>query len=105
MVREDGKRNFALRDENGLEESIFTGSEPRDAALKAARRLETVHSSEEDARKESITIRLREKGTQKIHVYDAWSWTEETPKDSPDWLGKTFTEANVSKLFVNDLSS
>ena len=39
MVREDGKRNFALREPDGTESSVFSGNYPRQAALKAARRL------------------------------------------------------------------
>jgi hypothetical protein len=47
MTREDGKRNFALRDSDGTETSVFSGRTPRQAALKAARRLPTAPSKEE----------------------------------------------------------
>lgn len=94
MVREDGKRNFALR-ESGDETSVFSGNTPRQAALKAARRIEDVADSEQDAdRKE---LRLREKGTDKVHVYEAWAWEEEAPGDKPDWMPGEITKANVSK--------
>jgi len=103
MVREDGKRNFALRDDAGNESSVFSGNTPRQAALKAARRLEDVAGAEAQAPRQEI--RLREKGTDKIHIYEAWAWQEEAPADAPDWLqGRTdITEANVSKEGINHL--
>ncbi len=94
MPRQDGKRNFALREDNGEESSVFSGNTPRQAALKAARRLDTA-SSEDAADREEI--RIREKGTDKIHIYEGWAWEEEAPEDSPDWMTGTITEANVSK--------
>lgn len=100
MVREDGKRNFALREE-GDEESVFSGNTPRQAALKAARRLDNVGRSEHDA--PQFEIRLREKGTDKVHIYDAWAWESEAPNDSPDWMPNEITEANVSKKGIDHL--
>jgi hypothetical protein len=49
-------RNFVLRDEKGDEHGIFTGKQPRQAALKAANRGEGTKSKPE-------IIRLRERGT------------------------------------------
>lgn len=101
MVREDGKRNFALR-EGGEETSVFSGNTPRQAALKAARRL-TPESSESAAKSNAEEIKLREKGTDKVHKYEAWSWEDEAPEDSPDWMPEEITEANVSKKGINHL--
>ena len=103
MVREDGKRNFALREENGSEESVFSGNTPRQAALKAARRLDQVGDSEQSAPR--IEIRLREKGTDKVHVYDAWAWQSNAPGNKPDWMPGSITEANVSKKGIEHLES
>jgi len=50
------KRNFALRDKDGIEIGVFSGKQPRQAALKAANRGFT-------------DIRLRERGTKKVHIY------------------------------------
>ena len=101
MVREDGKRNFALR-ESGEKTSVFSGNTPRQAALKAARRLEA-ESSESAAKSNAEEIRLREKGTDKVHKYEAWSWEDEAPEDSPDWMPEEITEANVSKQGIEHL--
>ena len=50
------KRNFALRDKDGNEIGVFSGKQPRQAALKAANRGFT-------------DIRLRERGTKKVHIF------------------------------------
>ena len=100
MVREDGKRNFALRSNDGEEPSVFSGNTPRQAALKAARRLEPA-PSEDDA--DQIELRLREKGTDKVHIYDGWAWHETAPDDKPDWMPDEITEANVSKQGIEHL--
>jgi len=78
MVREDGKRNFALREDDGSEPSEFSGSMPRQAALKAARTLDPAPAEDEAER---TTLRLREKGTQKIHEYEGWAWKDMKPHD------------------------
>jgi hypothetical protein len=101
MVREDGKRNFALRERGGREESVFSGNTPRQAALKAARRLSEVGSSEASAPR--TEIRLREKGTDKVHIYDAWAWETRAPSDKPNWMPSRITEANVSKKGIEHI--
>lgn len=99
MVREDGKRNFAQLDGNE-EVGVFSGNYPRQAALKAARRLEPAGSEDDAPRSE---LRLREKGTDKVHIYDAWAWEEAAPEDGPDWLSGTVSQANVSKNGIEHL--
>lgn len=97
---DDGKRNFALRDTSGGESSVFSGRTPRQAALKAARRLEPAGSENQADR---IELRLREKGTKKVHIYDGWAWKEDAPDDKPDWMPTNITEANVSKKGIEHL--
>ncbi|AXG05623.1 chromosomal protein MC1 [Haloplanus rubicundus] len=101
MVREDGKRNFVMR-EDGQEDSVFSGNMPRQAALKAARRLDPA-SSESDAEANATEIRLREKGTDKVHIFDAWAWEEDAPDDKPDWMGDRITKGNVSKKGIEHI--
>ena len=73
---------------------------PRQAALKAARRLELADNESEVL---LIQFRLREKGTKKLHIYEGWAWYEQAPEDKPDWMSETITEANVSKEGVEHL--
>jgi hypothetical protein len=46
---------------------------------------------------DSHPVRLREKGTEKLHLYEGWAWRADAPEDKPDWISETITEANVSK--------
>lgn len=97
---DETKRNFALREEDGKEPSVFSGRTPRQAALKAARRLDPADSEEAAERQE---LRLRERGTKKAHVYDGWAWTQQAPADAPDWMPAEITEANVAKKRIEQL--
>ena len=101
MVREDGKRNFGLRESDDSESSVFTGITPQQAALKAARRLDP-SPSEADA--DWHELRLCERGTDKLHIYEAWAWEEDAPEDGPEWLSETITEANISKQGIDHLN-
>lgn len=94
-MADDETRNFVLQ-EGEEETSVFKGKTPRQAAKKAARRLPPAETKE-SAMQNKQTIRLRERGTNKVHVYKAWAWTEQAPEDSPEWLEGEITEANVSK--------
>ena len=100
MAQENDKRNFALRTEDDEETSVFSGGTPRQAALKAARRLNPA-GSEETA--DTQELRLREKGTHKVHVYEGWAWEESAPDDKPDWMPEEITKGNVSKEGVEHL--
>ncbi len=106
MVREDGKRNFALREEDGSEPSEFSGNMPRQAALKAARTLDPAPSEDEA---DPTTLRLREKGTEKVHEYEGWSWEADAPEvdeaEDEFWLNdlNEITKANVSKQGIEYL--
>jgi hypothetical protein len=104
MVREDGKRNFVLREEDGTESSVFSGSMPRQAALKAARRLDP-HDSEDEAESHPTELRLREKGTDKVHIFHAWAWESSAPEDKPEWMEERqkITKGNVSKQGIEHL--
>lgn len=100
MARDEGKRNFALRESSGEESSVFSGGTPRQAALKAARRLDPADS---EASADRTEIRLREKGTHKVHIYEGWAWEETAPDDKPDWMPGEITKGNVEKQGVEHL--
>jgi hypothetical protein len=96
----DDQRTFALRAETGEETGLFSGKRPRQAALKAARRLDPAESEAQAAGED---LRLRERGTKKLHIYEGWAWREQAPEDRPDWMAETVTEANVSKHGIEHL--
>ena len=100
MGRNDDKGNFALRETSGDETSLFTGITPRQAALKAARQLTPI-GDEQDAKR--CELALRETGTEKVHVYQAWAWQEDAPTDRPEWMPEVITQANVRKQHIEHL--
>ena len=83
-------RNFVLRDVDGNEHGVFTGKQPRQAALKAANRSEGTESKPQ-------IIRLRERGTKKVHVFKAWKQLVEAPKNKPDWMPEKISKPFVKK--------
>ena len=90
MTTPKPKRNFVLRDEEGNEYGVFTGKQPRQAALKAANRGEGTKSRPE-------IIRLRERGTKKIHVFKAWKVVVKAPATRPDWMPEEICKPFVKK--------
>jgi len=81
---------FALIGENGDEIGFFRGKQPRQAALKAACR-------------GYIDIRLRERGTKKLHVFVGERVQTEKPKNAPAWMPGTIWKPNVKKICVEKM--
>ncbi len=84
------KRNYALRDAKGKEIGVFSGKQPRQAALKAANRGFT-------------DIRLREKGTKKVHVFVGERKQVRKPKNAPSWMPNKIWKPNVKKVGMEKL--
>jgi len=83
-------RNFVLRDKDGNEHGVFTGKQPRQAALKAANRGEGTKAKPE-------IIRLRERGTKKVHIFKGWKELVEAPKNRPEWMPDKIWKPFVKK--------
>ena len=83
-------RNFVLRDKDGNEHGVFTGKQPRQAALKAANRGEGTESKPE-------IIRLRERGTKKVHIFKAWTQIVKAPENRPNWMPEEISKPFVKK--------
>ena len=83
-------RNFVLRDEDGNEHGVFTGKQPRQAALKVANRCNGTKAKPE-------TIRLRERGTKKIQVFKAWKEIVKAPENRPAWMPEEISKPFVKK--------
>ena len=84
------KRNFVLRDEDGTENGVYEGKQPRQAALKAANR-------SEGTKKKPVTIRLRERGTKKVHVFKGWREQVKAPEKEPSWMPEKIFKPFVKK--------
>jgi hypothetical protein len=90
IMAENEMRNFALRDKDGNEISVFTGKQPRQAALKAANRGHT-------------DIRLRERGTKKVHIFTGERKQVKKPKSTPAWMPDKIWKPIVKKVGVEKL--
>jgi hypothetical protein len=89
-MAEKEMRNFALRDLEGNETGVFTGKSPRQAALKAANRGHT-------------DIRLRERGTKKVHIFTGERIQIDKPESAPAWMGDKIWKPKVKKEGVEKL--
>lgn len=87
-------RNFVLRDKEGNEHGVFTGKQPRQAALKAANRGSGTKDNPE-------LIILRERGTKKLHYYDGWREEVPAPKNKPSWMPDMIKKPNVKKMKID----
>ena len=89
-MAEKETRNFVLRDKDGNENGVFTGKQPRQAALKAANRGHT-------------DIRLRERGTKKVHILTGERVQVKKPKGAPAWMPAKIWKPIVKKVGVEKL--
>lgn len=89
-------RNFILRNDDGSEKGIFTGKQPRQAALKAANR--TTGTKEAP-----VIIKLRERGTKKVNVFKAWREYIDAPEKRPAWMPAKIYKPFVKKLGLEKL--
>lgn len=84
------KKNFVLMIEGKDSDIVFSNRQPRGAALKAASR-----GYEE--------IRLRERGTKRVHVFKGWREHVSAPTKRPNWLPEKVWKAKVKKQGVEHL--
>lgn len=84
-------RNFTVIGKGGKESGSFAGSTPRQAALKAANR-------SSGTKKKPATIKLRETGTDDIHVFKGWKERVKAPENKPAWMPEKINKANVKKI-------
>jgi len=89
-------KNFVLQEKNGSETSVFTGRQPRQAALKAANRIGGTKSK-------PVEIRLRERGTKKVHIFKGWKEIVNAPKNKPNWMPDKINKPFVKKTGTEKL--
>ena len=89
-------RNFIIHNEDGTEKGVFTGNHPRQAALKVANRFG-------GSIVEPVIIKLRERGTKKVHVYQAWRQLVNAPVNKPEWLPVQIYKPFVKKIGLEKL--
>ena len=82
------KKYYVLK--QGSKLSVFTGRSPRQAALKAANRGFT-------------DIRLRERGTKKVHIFQGERKQVPKPTNAPGWMPSSIWKPNVKKIGIEKL--
>ena len=86
-----GEKKYFVLMKNGEDTSqVFASRQPRGAALKAATRAHT-------------DIRLRERGTKRVHVFKGSQTMVDKPANGPAWLPDKIKKANVSKQGIEHL--
>ena len=81
------RKNFVLMENGKDTTTVFSSRQPRGAALKAASRGFT-------------DIRLRERGTNRVHVFTGKREQVSAPSNAPGWLGSQVWKPNVKKQGV-----
>lgn len=90
-------RNFIqINATTGIESGIFTGKQPRQAALKAANRSLGTKAA-------PVEIKLRERGTKNVHVFTAWRELVDAPAKRPEWLPAKIFKPFVLKVRIEKL--
>ncbi len=84
------KKYFVLQQGGEDTEHIFSGKQPRQAALKAARR-------------GFKDIQLRERGTKKVHLFSGSVSVVSAPANKPDWLPDKIKKPSVKKEGIKRL--
>ena len=84
------KKYFVLMRSGEDTGQVFASRQPRGAALKAATRGAT-------------EIRLRERGTKRVHVFKGWTEMVNKPANGPAWLPDKVKKANVKKIGIEHL--
>ena len=89
-ARSGGMRYFVLQENDRDTAHVFTGRQPRQAALKAATRGFT-------------TVVLRERGTKKLHLFEGKRLKVSAPKNAPEWMPSQIWKAQVRKKGIRHL--
>jgi hypothetical protein len=95
-TKKTAKRNYVLRGKNGKETGVFSGNQPRQAALKAANRSKGTKAN-------PVEIRLRERGSKKVHIFKGWKQIVTAPKNKPAWMPDKINMPNVEKVGTEKL--
>lgn len=94
MSKKSEMKSYVLLNKDGTEGSIFTGHQPRQAALKAANRIG-------GTRDKPVEIKLRQRGVRnKYHVFKAWKEIIAAPKNRPKWMPEKINKPFVQKVRI-----
>ncbi len=84
-------KNFVRVNPDGTESGVYAGRAPRQAALKAA-------NDGKGTKENPETIRLRERGTKKLHVFKGYNAIVDAPEKRPAWMKPKIKKPFVEKI-------
>ncbi len=94
MSKKSEMKSYVLLNKDGTEGSVFTGHQPRQAALKAANRFG-------GTRDKPVEIKLRQRGVRnKYHVFKTWKEIIAAPKNRPKWMPEKIGKPFVKKVRI-----
>ena len=91
-------RTFVIVNPDQTESGSFKGVQPRQAAVKA------INDNGTGTKEKPVIIRLRERGTMKIHVFSGYTYMEKAPANKPKWLPDIIKKSHVEKLGVEEVT-
>ena len=92
MPKDSKMKSYILLNQDGTEGGVFTGHQPRQAAMKAANRIG-------GTKQKPVEIKLRERGVKnKYHVFKAWKEIVSAPKNKPVWMPDKISKPFVQKV-------
>lgn len=93
-TKEKPIRHFVIVKPDGTESGSYTGRTPRQAALKAIKEVAATDGK-------PSTLGIRERGTNKVHVFIGHISMENAPENAPAWLKKGLIKvAHVAKVGI-----
>jgi len=91
MAKRKGLLKYFVLQSGGRDtKHVFTGKQPRGAALKAATRGFT-------------DLKLRERGTKRLHIFVGSRKKTSAPANKPSWMPSMIWESNVKKKGIEHL--
>ncbi len=87
--------NWEVVEPEGM--GTFTGRQPRQVALKVANR-------SNGTKENPIIIKIRKKGTKKLHVFEGYKQEISNKRDNrPAWLGDMVNKPFVKKIRIEEM--
>lgn len=93
VVEDKGMRTFVVIGEDGTESGGYKGRSPRQAALKVINR-------SDGTKEKPVVVKLRERGTKKVHIFKGYTQMIKTPEKRPAWM-----HASVKKPFAEKIGT
>jgi len=84
-------KNYVRINPDGSESGVYAGRAPRQAALKAA-------NDGKGTKDKPEMIKLRERGTKKVHIFKGYKQIVDAPENRPAWMPEQINKPFVAKV-------